>query len=721
MEEPPQCRCGQPAEPRTVRKEGPNQGRQFWGCSRFPDASACKFFQWAKPGAGGGGSQASQQQGSQQQGSQQRGSQQQWQSPGGARQPQQLQSPYAQQQQQSLPFSQAQQQWSQPHPSQQQSPYSLPPQQWSQQQRWSQQPSQPSQQLEQWSQPSPQATPASQRRPRYASPASLAAAGKPFIPLQPPPEQGAASQGWDIDLTGSPPQRPSQRQLQPAGGSQGQWGGSQGGYGGSQGLHGSQTQYGSSQGQSGSQGAYGGVQGGHGGSQQPPPVFSPQQLPQLQPGWPGGSQSPRSWYGPPPGSQQQAAHTGALSPEQQVQGWAAPPAAPDGPPRRNRDGMIMGGQGPGPPIRVNLQVLDAERFGAQYKYNEPLKEYIKSLAGPAASRWDPQPRMWTFSLAHHDEVLRALQGAPVPILISPLPQEGVQALLEEQQGGFMLEEAEVQAGLRRLPRDLWQRLYSFQREGVRRGVAMGGRCLIADEMGLGKTVQALMIAACFAPEDWPLLIITPATMKLVWQEAVRTWLPPELAPSPRNLAVISDGASMDAKLGGMEAGSPHRVLIVSYEMAKKLEGRAAQFHTVIADESHLLKTLDTQRTRAVTAMAKAARRVILCTGTPALARPLELFPQINMLRPGLFGSLQEFGMRYCDGRPAEFPGPGVVGGYDFRGASNLAELSQRLERHLMIRRLKAQVLDDLPEKIRKRIPVETDPAHGWRRLARATC
>ncbi len=39
-----------------------------------------------------------------------------------------------------------------------------------------------------------------------------------------------------------------------------------------------------------------------------------------------------------------------------------------------------------------------------------------------------------------------------------------------------------------------------------------------------------------------------------------------------------------------------------------------------------------------------------------------------MLRPGLFGTLREFGMRYCDGRPAEFPGPIVIGGYDFRRA-----------------------------------------------------
>ncbi|KAL4442762.1 hypothetical protein ABPG77_006756 [Micractinium sp. CCAP 211/92] len=704
MEAPPKCRCGEPAELRTVRKEGPNQGRHFWGCPRFPDAAACKFFQWAEPGAGGDVTPSSQQQGSWQ-----HGSQQQWQSQGGSQQPQQWQSPSG---------PQPPQQWHSPTAGQHPSPYSQarqhPPAHTTQhqspslQQRPWQQQQQPQQhQPQHWSQPPSQATPASTGRPRYASPASLAAAGKPYIP-PPSPGSQAGTEGWvvDIDLSGSPPARPSQRwQQPPASGAQGQWGGSQGGCGrGSQETHGGQPHR-------GDQVAFGGSQGER-CSQQAPALAPPQpRQQQAQLGGPGGSQSPGSLYGTPPGSQEPSQPAAAL-PLAQPPGraMAVPPA---GLPQRNRDGMIMGGQGHGPPVRINLQVLDSQRFGAQFKYNETLKGCIKGLAGAVSSRWDPAARMWTFARESYIEVLRALQGAPLPILISPLPEGELETpvLPEEQPGGTQLDEGEVQERLRRLPSELWQRLYSFQRDGVRRGVAMGGRCLIADEMGLGKTVQALMIAACFAPKDWPLLIITPATMKLVWQEAVRTWLPPELSPSPRNLAVITDGASMESKLGGMDAGNPVRVAIVSYDMAKKLEGRSAEFRTIIADESHLLKTLDAQRTRAVAAMARSARRAILCTGTPALARPLELFPQIDMLRPGLFGTLREFGMRYCDGRPAEFPGPSVIGGYDFRGSSNLGELSQRLERHLMIRRLKEQVLGDLPEKIRKRIPVETDPDH----------
>jgi hypothetical protein len=48
----------------------------------------------------------------------------------------------------------------------------------------------------------------------------------------------------------------------------------------------------------------------------------------------------------------------------------------------------------------------------------------------------------------------------------------------------------VRERLGSIPPDIWQRLFPFQREGVRRGLAHCGRCLLGDDMGLGKTVQA---------------------------------------------------------------------------------------------------------------------------------------------------------------------------------------------------------------------------------------
>jgi SNF2 family DNA or RNA helicase len=66
-------------------------------------------------------------------------------------------------------------------------------------------------------------------------------------------------------------------------------------------------------------------------------------------------------------------------------------------------------------------------------------------------------------------------------------------------------------------------LCAYQRQGIEFVVAKQGRALIADDMGLGKSVQALGAAVCM--QGWPLLIICPATMRLVWAEECERWLP----------------------------------------------------------------------------------------------------------------------------------------------------------------------------------------------------
>ena len=96
---------------------------------------------------------------------------------------------------------------------------------------------------------------------------------------------------------------------------------------------------------------------------------------------------------------------------------------------------------------------------------------------------------------------------------------------------------------------------------------------------------------------------------------------------------------------------------------------------VICDESHYLKGRSSQRTRATTALLFSAARVVLLSGaptkqlavtgaiaglshrqtsppgTPALARPVELFPQLHILRPKLFPKFMDFAKRcVCDGR-----------------------------------------------------------------------
>jgi len=271
---------------------------------------------------------------------------------------------------------------------------------------------------------------------------------------------------------------------------------------------------------------------------------------------------------------------------------------------------------------------------------------------------------------------------------------------------------------------IWPRLYEFQREAVQFGLWRGGRVLLGDDMGLGKTVQALALAACYK-EDWPLLIVSPSSMKLVWEEAIRAWLPSELQPAKESLLVVKDGKTAVDKMqalcgdknntgaGKSSISQSPRIVIVSYDMVKRLLSplRTLCPHVIIADESHHLKSYKAQRTQSFETLAKESRRLILISGTPVLSRPFELYPQLSMLRPELFGTLHEFGMQYCDGKPAlNFRFASSSNGYDYKGSSNESELRSRLEKDILIRREKSSVLRELPAKIRKRIPIESAPA-----------
>lgn len=79
--------------------------------------------------------------------------------------------------------------------------------------------------------------------------------------------------------------------------------------------------------------------------------------------------------------------------------------------------------------------------------------------------------------------------------------------------------------------------------------------------------------------------------------------------------------------------------------------------------------------------------------------------QIDMLVPGILGKRDEYGRRYCGGKPMMI----ARGIYDWHSSSNLAELNAVLQKHLLIRRLKKNVLQDLPAKLRQRVPIEVDP------------
>ncbi|KAI5088872.1 DNA annealing helicase and endonuclease ZRANB3 [Silurus meridionalis] len=216
-------------------------------------------------------------------------------------------------------------------------------------------------------------------------------------------------------------------------------------------------------------------------------------------------------------------------------------------------------------------------------------------------------------------------------------------------------------------------------------------------MGLGKTVQAISVAYLYRHE-WPLLIVVPSSMKYPWIEELERWIP-ELLPDDINL--------VESKSDIMGI-SRSKVTVLGYGLltndAQSLVDslKKQRFGVVIVDESHYMKSRNAARTKILVPLIQNTKRAILLTGTPALGRPEELFMQIDALYPRRFGTWSEYAKKYCNAHYRFF---GSRRQWDCRGASHLDELHQRLS-EIMIRRLKAEVLTQLPAKIRQRIPFD---------------
>lgn len=225
-----------------------------------------------------------------------------------------------------------------------------------------------------------------------------------------------------------------------------------------------------------------------------------------------------------------------------------------------------------------------------------------------------------------------------------------------------------------------------------------GRLLIGDEMGLGKTVTSLAIMAHYETE-WPLLIICPSSLRYTWPAEIEKFFP---RLSPHSIYVAKGFQDVVfAKRKDV------KIVILTYSLFQERSAvqetiKEIDFHCVIVDESHNLKSRSSQRTQFIMPILQRAHRLLLLSGTPALARPAELWPQLSCLAPKLFGNWTTFSNQYCNPRRKFFGGGRFT--MDYSGSSNEAELHTKLQK-VMIRRLKNDVLHELPPKQRAIVPV----------------
>ena len=231
-------------------------------------------------------------------------------------------------------------------------------------------------------------------------------------------------------------------------------------------------------------------------------------------------------------------------------------------------------------------------------------------------------------------------------------------------------------------------LYPFQKVAVAFAEMSKGRCLIGDEMGIGKTISAIGYAA-INPQARPAIVVCPSNVKFNWKKEINKWLPDE------TVQVITSGKD-EPELGDF--------IIVNYDLMTKMQEKLIKLvpRLVILDECHYIKNSGSKnkpvkRTVATLALCRFTPKILALSGTAIASRPKEFFNTLNLMRPEQFASFWDFAQRYCDPWHDGF-------GWNFDGASYTQELNERT-RDLCIRRLKSEVLPELPPKTRTFLPI----------------
>ena len=242
----------------------------------------------------------------------------------------------------------------------------------------------------------------------------------------------------------------------------------------------------------------------------------------------------------------------------------------------------------------------------------------------------------------------------------------------------------------RLPGTLQAELRPYQEDGFRWLARLGrwgaGACL-ADDMGLGKTVQTLALLLDRATNG-PALVVAPTSVVANWMGEARRF-----APTLNAVAYTGPAASRAPLLRDL---GPFDVVVTTYGLlhidSEALAG--VEWDTVVLDEAQAIKNPATKRARAARKLRAAFR--IVTTGTPIQNSVVDLYSLFGFLNPGMLGSRKRF--------RDNFAAP-IAEGRDPAARTRL----RRLIAPFVLRRLKADVLDDLPPRTEVILHVEMSP------------
>lgn len=332
-------------------------------------------------------------------------------------------------------------------------------------------------------------------------------------------------------------------------------------------------------------------------------------------------------------------------------------------------------------IDMDGEKLSLKKFLAQYKKNK----YIELAGGERAIVDDSFVNRLERIFKKVDK-----QGDSYKVSFFDLPE--VENLMQKRlEGEVFVNQRKVYEGFNNLKEQQMEfnkvnaTLRDYQKEGVKwinylYENKLGG-CL-ADDMGLGKTLQTItMLSRIYPQENVSSLLVMPKSLLFNWQDEI-------LKFAPQLSFYIYYGNNRD-----MKKARRNNIILTTYAMVRNdiADFSKQQFEYVILDESQNIKNVTSQTTQAV--MLLQAEHRLALSGTPIENNLTELYSLFSFLNPTMFGTLDEFNRQYT--YPIQRDNDKIV----------MESLRRRIF-PFMLRRLKKDVLKELPDRTEQTLYVE---------------
>ena len=200
----------------------------------------------------------------------------------------------------------------------------------------------------------------------------------------------------------------------------------------------------------------------------------------------------------------------------------------------------------------------------------------------------------------------------------------------------------------------------------------------------GKTLEVLGYCKLHEQEFKKILVVCPPTAKYVWEKEIKQWVKQSVQVISHTNEYISDARYTVI---------PYSILDFYIDQIKR-----ARYDLVIGDEAHYIANSSAIRTKAFKQIVKNKKHTILMSGTPIRNYPANFYNALHIIAPSIFHNKRQYYIRYCDYKFNGFA-------WEAKGATNIEELHQLIQ-PFVLRRLKEEVLPELPLKTRNIVPLD---------------